>query len=332
MPFITLAGGPYPNRPIFFLSVSKSEKMRKIYLLFLFTAMHLVNAKSQNDVQFTQFMFNKIGYNPAFAGSDKVLTVNAIYRHQWSGVEGAPRTLNAHIHTPFAKNRCGIGLSLTSDQIGMFNTTFVELSYAYKIPFGRNTLSIGVNGRVEHGQIDWTKANSLDQVDALIQNAESSVTTPNFGFGAVYGGERFFAGVSLNQLLNNSYFQHIDLPEERELNMRTIYLMGGAVFNLGQKVEFQPVLLASYNRNAPFDLDINLGFTFVDAFFAGLSYRLDDSADLLLAYQITKQFRLGAAYDFTISELSQGTSGSFEIMMQYRFIFDDLGIRNLRFF
>lgn len=306
--------------------------MRKIYPVFLFVLLNLFEAVAQNDVQFTHFMFNKIGYNPAFSGADKALVTNAIYRHQWSGIEGAPRTLNVHAHTPFAKDRCGIGLSLTSDQIGMFNTIFVELSYAYRLPIGKNRLNIGFNGRVEHGQIDWTKANSLDQVDAIIQNAESSATLPNFGFGAVFQGEMFFAGASINQLLNNSYYQSINLPEERDLNMRTIYLMGGAVFNLSRQVEFQPILLASYNRNAPFDLDINLGFSFFRSLFTGISYRLSDSADLLVAYQISKQFRLGAAYDFTLSELSQKTTGSFEIMAQYRFIYDDLGIRNLRFF
>ena len=194
-------------------------------------------------------------------------------------------------------------------------------------------ISIGKAYAQNEGYESITSSNLLKTVDTLCSKDFNGRLPGSEGYNkaADFAAEKF-TEAGLIPYFNNSYFQYIDLPDQRDLNMRTMYLMGGAIFSLNDHIEFQPVLLASYNRNAPFDLDINLGFSFFDALFAGLTYRLDDSADLLVAYQITKQFRLGAAYDFTMSELSQKTTGSFEIMAQYRFMYDDLGIRNLRFF
>jgi type IX secretion system PorP/SprF family membrane protein len=291
-----------------------------------------VSASSQNDVQYTHFMFNKMGYNAGFAGNNGALTLGGIYRYQWFKVDGAPRTLNVHAHMPFAKDRCGIGLSLTADQIGLFKTTSVELSYAYRLPVGKSTLSLGLSGRLDHGRIDWEAAQGIDPNDGLLPNDKNPVFAPNFGVGAVLSGERYFVGASINQLLNNTYFQYADLANENDFKYRTIYLMGGLDLPLSAKVRFQPSVLASHNARAPFDLDVNAGFVFMDALYAGVSYRLEDSWDLLVGYQITKQLRIGAAYDFTSSDLNTKTAGSVECLLQYTFRYDDMRIKNLRFF
>lgn len=289
-------------------------------------------AYGQNDVQFTHFMFNKMGYNPSFAGFDEALTVGAIYREQWLNIEGAPRTINAHAHTPFANSRNGIGLSLTSDQIGMFQTNAVDLAYAYRMPFGKNKLSIGINGRLEHAVANWNLAEGVDPGDVMLPGNEQTIILPNFGVGFNYASDNYYFGASVAQLLNNSYYQFSDVPNENDMMMRTLYLMGGAEFGISKNVKFVPTALVSYNPNAPVDFDLNLGFLFMERFYAALNYRLSDSFDLMLMYQLTPQFRMGAAYDFTVSELAGKTPGSFEFMGSYTFDFEDENIRNIRFF
>jgi len=246
---------------------------------------------AQNDVQFTQFMFNKLGYNPAFAGSDDALTIGGIFREQWVNVEGAPQTLRAHAHTPFFKNKCGIGIALTSDKIGMMQTNALDLSYSYRMPIGKNKLSFGLSGR-----------------------------------------NHFYVGVSVPQLMNNSNFQYSDLPNNNDMAMRTTYLMAGTEFTLSSKVKLLPTALVSYNPNAPVDVDANLGLMWMNALYTGVSYRLNDSFDFLVMYQVTQQMRLGAAYDFTTSAIKDKTPGSFELMASYTFNYDTDDIKNLRFF
>lgn len=306
--------------------------MKSYKFLIIFCLMS-IGAFAQNDVQFTHFMFNKMGYNPAFAGSNEAMTLGAIYREQWVNIEGAPRSINAHAHTPFFNDRAGIGLSLTSDKIGLMSTNAVELSYAYRMKMGdEQTLAIGMSGRLEHANADWSLAKGIDPQDAMLPFGETNVILPNFGLGVVYSGADYYFGASIPQLLNNSAYQNADVPAESDFDMRTLYLMGGAEFELTSKIKFLPTALVSYNRNAPVDLDLNAGFSFMDLIYAGVSYRLEDSFDVLFQFQMTKQFRIGAAYDFTVSGLQGKTSGSFEFMGSYVFNYDKEKIRNLRFF
>ncbi len=304
-----------------------------LFLVLIGMCLAINQSNAQNDPQYTQFMFNKVGYNPAFAGNDQILKVATIYRKQWNGIEGAPTTMNLHAHMPFAKDRCGAGLSITSERIGYYNTTFAELSYAYRIPIGDNYLSIGLNGRMERGVSDQTQATVNDINDNLLITTEPSETfAPNFGVGFLFSGNKFFVGFSRPQMLNNGSYQNIELDDVKGYRLKTNYLMGGITLPISSKIKFQPTFLISYLPNAPTGIDVNAGFTFFDALFAGLSYRLEDSADILVGYQISKQLRLGAAYDFTLSELNQYTSGSFEFTLQYLFDFDEGGVQNIRFF
>ena len=305
--------------------------MKSINILIIFCAMS-IGLSAQNDVQFTHFMFNKLGYNPAFAGYDDALTVGAIYREQWVNLEGAPRTMRAQVHTPFAGGRNGIGLSLTSDKIGWMNTNSIDLSYAYRIPFGKYKLSLGVSGRLDNATADWTSAKGYDPIDGALPVGETTMNLPNFGAGVTFSGEHFYVSASIPQFMNNPNFQFSDLPDEKDFAMRTTYLMGGAEFSVAKNVKFMPTLLASYNPNAPFDLDANLGFLFMNTFYTGVTYRLDDSFDFLLMYQLTPQWKVGGAYDFTTSGLRDKTPGSFEFMTSYTFDYTKEAIRNLRFF
>ncbi|MCB0663227.1 MAG: type IX secretion system membrane protein PorP/SprF, partial [Saprospiraceae bacterium] len=228
--------------------------------------------------------------------------------------------------------RSGIGLSLTSDKIGLAQTNFVDLYYAYRIPLGKSTLAMGLNGRLEHGTLNLDRAQGNDPGDQVLPLQDESVFLPNFGAGIQISNDKYYVGLSMNQLLNNQYYVSSNTYQSGDFRMKTLYLMAGYKIALSDKVDFQPAFLASRNPSAPFDLDLHAGFIFMDLIYTGITYRLEDSFDLLFMYQLTPQFRIGAAYDFIVSDLSDQTPGSFEFFAQYNFTFGHQQVKHIRYF
>ncbi len=289
-----------------------------------------LGANAQNDVHNTQFAFNKLAYNPAYAGSHDVLTSTAIYRNQWSGVEGAPKTLSLSGHAPLLNQRCGIGLNLTHDQLGIMNSTYVDLSYAYKVPLTNEmVLSMAVSGRIGNITSDWSEAKIVDNGDGLVPLQRESLLVRNFGAGAYLHTKRFYAGISMPGILKASLYSK---DYQSEKSMQTMYMMSGYVMNLSRNVKFKPSILLSFNPSAPTALDLNANFLFLETLWLGASYRIGDSIDGIVMYQFSKQLKAGLALDFTITELQKYSNGNFELLMEYGFSFDNNKINNLRYF
>ena len=286
----------------------------------------------QLDVQYSQFMFNKLVFNPAVAGSKEVPVIQGVYRYQWEGIEGAPRTFDVNFHTPFMKKRGGLGLSITGDKIGIVQSYFVDLSYAYRVALNKeSTLSIGLRYRQEFTRVDWTSVTTIDVDDQAIPNNRYSLTEPNFGIGLYYQNKDYFVGLSSPTILKNNLFEGLGTSSSTEAR-RTVYLMGGFATELSEHVTFKPTAMLSMNTHAPFELDLNASFLFMSAIWVGASYRLGDSVDALIGYQFNDRFRIAASYDFTLTELNAYTSGSAEIMIEYCFAKNRSRLYNLRFF
>lgn len=302
--------------------------MKKIYFIISFVLIGLF-ANGQNAPQYSAFMFNKLAYNPAYAGSREVLTIGADYRNQWTGIEGAPKTAGIYVHTPFFKQRAGAGLSIVSDKIGMMNFNYVNLSYNYKLSLSNGaTLALGLMGRLEHGSIDWSKANPVDMSDRLVQATSTSKVQPNFGLGAYYSKENYYIGVSVPQMMKNTLYSNLG----GRVTNRNYYLMGGVVIPLNGNVKFKPSTLVSYNENTAFEMELNANFIFMNAFWVGGSYRLGDSFDAVVAYQINRQIKVAAVADFTLTELRDYSKGSFEFLVEYSFLYGDTKLKNIRYF
>ena len=288
---------------------------------------------AQYDVQYSQFFFNKLAFNPAYAGSRDALTLGAVYRHQWSGIDGAPRTASAYVHMPFMKNRQGAGLSLTSDKIGIINLMYADISYAYRIPLGaKSTLGLGLSGRFEYGQINWEEAQINDFGDTSVPAAGENFTTPNFGAGIFYSNPNFYIGFSVPQLLKNGLFNSEFYNGRSGSDVRTYYLMSGFTAKLNSNVWFRPNAMLSYNPNAPLELDLNASFLLMQSLWIGASWRLDDSIDGIIQYQFSPQFKAGVAMDFTTSELQKYTNGTLEFLVEYTFWYGNDKLQHLRFF
>lgn len=303
--------------------------MRILFYIFLLLAF-AGDTMAQSDVQFTHFTFSKLAYNPGYTGSKGAFDALALYRNQWSGIEGAPTTMHLNAHTPFAGKRNALGFAVTADQVGKVNTNALDLSYAYRIKISETSkLSLGLSGRMEQVRIRWSEADPLDLGDHHIPQGDETAFAPNFGAGAYFSGKNYYAGLSVPRLLKNALY--LD-RSEKTTNPLTTYFMGGFAVRLNRQLQLLPSVLVSYNTAAPVDVDLNANLIFMKSFWIGGSYRLGDSFDALAGMDLGNGLRLGAGLDFTTSELNKLTNGSWEVMLGYTFKCKSCEVNHLRFF
>jgi type IX secretion system PorP/SprF family membrane protein len=306
--------------------------MKKLLLIaVLFSSFSSLLA--QQDAHYTNFMFNKLALNPAYAGSREAGSLMALYRNQWVGMEGAPNTQTLTFHTPMWKEKVGLGIMLERDALTFFQNYKASMAYTYRFKLGPGKLGIGVQGSVKNVRVNWDMARPLQLNDAGIPLYNANKFVPNFGAGLYYHTKNWYAGLSMPSLLNNSLDfggNPGDLFVARE--RRHLFGMGGVVLPISSKVKINPNVLLKYVENSPFDMDLNLSFIFVDKLTIGATYRMGDSFDALLHWNLTPQLRLGVGYDYTLSELQQYNSGSFEVLLGYDFIYRNSSLENPRFF
>ena len=308
--------------------------MKKIIYTTAFLLFGL-SLTAQNDVQYTHYVFNKLAYNPAYAGSGGVPVITAIYRNQWLGLENAPTTGTINYHTPMQCGRGGIGVGFTADKAAIFNSNRLDGAYSYKFNVSeKGLLSLGLGAQLEFGRADYRSTNPLDAGDQTIfgANEEYNKTRLNFGAGIYYEhNNNFYVGLSVPQLLNTSYFQDVNISGDIG-DFHTYYLMTGFIADLSSNVKLMPGAMISYHNNAPFELDVNANLIFMDKFWLGLNYRIGDAISGLVQYQLSKQLRAGFAYDFTTSELKNHSNGTIEFLLTYAFSNFSSKISNLRYF
>ncbi len=305
--------------------------MKKIYII-LFAALMVTamtqRAAAQQQVMFTQYMFNGLAVNPAYAGHAGALSITALTRHQWVGIDGAPNTQTLSIHSPIKKNKIGVGALVYRDQIGLTNETGIIGSYAYRIDFGKGTLSMGMQFGISDYRNDQGNAYQGSNVTTdPYQNARA--TKPNVGSGFFYSTERFYLGVSSPFLLNNK----IETSEGDAVEqVRHLYAMSGFVVDLNRSLKLKPSVLLKAVAGAPLEMDFNANLLIDEKVWVGLSYRSFDSIDLLLELQLNSKLRLGYAFDYSVTDLNKVNSGSHELMLNYILTFSRSRVITPRYF
>jgi len=297
------------------------------YLLLVVVLCSLSTINAQQDAQFTQFMFNKLTFNPAYAGSTLAPCLSAIHRQQWVGLEGAPVTSAASFNTSLAKDRVGMGLTFIHDQIGPTRDWSARLAYSYKIPLDNGNLSIGLQGNFRQYRVVWNDARLTHTGDNSVTMAESSRILPNAGLGVYYENPDFYVGISMPHILENDLDLLEDVVSTDVLSLESQHLFGmaGVLIDINETVKLKPAVMVKYVNNAPLDIDLNLTAILKEDLWVGLSYRFGgsdvqgfgESVDLFVQYQLTNALRLGAAYDFTLSELQNSSSGTYEFYVSY---------------
>ena len=301
----------------------------KIFYPALFSLLLAATLSAQQEEQFTQFMYYKLGFNPAVAGSEGTAVISGLVRSQWLGLEGAPETQLLTFNMPLLNERIGLGGTLTRQKIGLSENYEMNAVYAYRIEMGRGILAGGIQGSVRLIRTNYNRAEAIQPVetDAAIPVGFQSKYVPNFGAGIYYHhqADRFYLGFSIPRFLQNN----IDLADSEGIVTREIrhyYFMGGMVLPLGDGVDMRPQVLLKYVKGAPFDADINVNFEF-GKFSTGLSYRiggsksssLGESVSLLLGLDLSDYFLFGLSYDLTLSDLRSYNNGSVEGVLRYRF-------------
>lgn len=302
--------------------------MRKLVLVLLFCS---VASFAQQDAQFTQYMYNTISINPAYAGSRGALSVLGLYRTQWVGLDGAPETSSLSVNTPVGNN-VGLGVSLVNDKIGPTNENNISADFSYSIPISATAkLSFGIKGSANLFKLDPTKLTPEDQGDPQFQDFKNKFS-PNVGAGIYWHSDKGYVGLSVpNFIETNRYDDNETAIFKEQINY---YLIAGYVFNLDryEQIKFKPAVLAKMVEGSPLQVDASANFMFNDKFVIGVSYRWSAAVSALAGFQITDGLYLGYAYDRETTKLVNYNSGSHEIFLRFEFLNKYSRITSPRFF
>lgn len=306
--------------------------MKRILYLLLLSGFSVVSNAQQHPL-FSHYMFNGLFINPAYAGSKEFVSTTFIARKQWTGFDGAPNSQIASLHAPLNNQKVGLGAVISNDKIGITNQTDFYGSYAYHIPMDNGKLSLGLNGGFSYFKSQFSELTVWDTDDPVYETNSLSNILPNFGAGIYYYSTKFYAGLSVPQLISYDPEQplHVELEKVHKVS-RHYYLTSGMIIKTAGELKFRPSFLIKYSDNAPIQYDVNLNVLISDIIWVGASYRSSDAITAILEYQVNKKLRVGYSYDYTLSELSNYTSGSHEIVIGYDFGFNVLKMKTPRYF
>lgn len=298
-------------------------------------------ALAQQDVQYTQFMYDKLTFNPAYAGAKGFPAVSAIARQQWAGFEGAPLSQAISAHGPLIRKRVGLGLRLQNDVIGPTRATSLGLAYAYHVPVGRATfVSVGLDASAMQYRIDWRELYGADEEAGGDRDDAGSRVFGNVGVGALLYADKFYVGLSAPRVLENRLSDLDDGTPTGGKEARHAYLMAGYDLAVGADLSLRPAVNVKYAAGAPLDADLNATLVWRELLGLGVSYRTGgaltesrgESLDGLLSVMPNHRLTLGFAYDYPLTEVGDYTSGSFEVMAGYVLAPRTDNVRNPRYF
>ncbi|WCO03059.1 PorP/SprF family type IX secretion system membrane protein [Psychroserpens ponticola] len=280
--------------------------------------------------QFTQYMYNTIAINPAYAGSRETLSVVGLHRSQWVGLEGGPTTQTLSVHTPLRNENVGLGLSFINDELGFQNFSYLYGDFSYTIRVTESSeLAFGIKAGFTSFSLDPAFQQSQSN-DPVIFGFEDR-WKPNIGTGVYWHSNKWYVGLSAPRILNTDYTGD---EEFESLERISYYITGGYVFDLGENTKFKPATLLKATNGAPLSFDLTANFLFYEKFWVGGSYRINELAQAIggiADFQVSKQLRIGYAYEYPLSELSAYTSGTHEVLLMFE-IFKSKRIKSPRYF
>jgi type IX secretion system PorP/SprF family membrane protein len=314
------------------------KTLRNTILLML--ALWGAASQAQQDAQYTQYMYNTLSVNPAYAGSRGQLSLAALYRSQWAGLDGAPETFTLNFHSPIRDSRIGYGVSVVHDNIGdgVVQETYLDAAVSYTIDVSQSAkLSFGLKAGGSLLSLDFSGLLNFDQEPVDQENIDNQFA-PNFGVGVYYHTDRFYAGLSAPNLLETEYFDN-DAQDSNEIQFLSterinLYFITGYVFDLNYNLKLKPALLTKAVSGAPLQVDVSATFLYNEKFSFGAAYRWDAAVSGLIGFQLSEQLMLGLAYDRETTALggTQFNDGTFEIFLRWELVKTFQGMISPRFF
>jgi len=307
--------------------------MKRIIIIIVLLVLGFKNSNAQQLPQFTQYMYNTIAINPAYAGSRDALSIVGLNRNQWAGFDGGPQTQTLSIHSPLRNEKIGLGLSLMNDKAGYENFTYVYADFSYTLRASENVdVSFGLKGGFSYYKLseelyNLTEVNQDPYFDERLNRWNS-----NFGAGILFHSNLWYLGLSVPKLINHDVNNNTEFASLETVHY---YAIGGYVFDLSKSVKLKPSFMVKYTKGAPLSTDVTANFLFNEKFWLGGSYRINgEQRDFgaLVDFQVSDQFRIGYTYEIPTGEIRPYTSGSHEILLMYEFKFNKEKMKSPRYF
>lgn len=300
-----------------------------LYIVILFSSLGIF---AQQDPQYTQYMYNMVNVNPAYAGNRGVTSVFLLHRAQWVGLDGAPVTNAFSIHKPVGAKGIGLGLSFVNDRIGVSDENNIAVDFSYTIRTSEDyKLSFGLKAAAHLFSVDYTKLNRLDSDDPTHQFNIDNRLSPNIGAGIYLHSERTYFGISVPNFLETTHF---DSNNSSSLSKERLhyYIVAGTVFDLSSELKFKPAAMLKAVSGSPMQVDVSANFMLYDKFVTGIAYRWDAAVTAMVGFQVTNKLHIGYSYDAETTKLANYNSGSHEIFLRFEFLNKMRNVESPRFF
>lgn len=291
-------------------------------------------AHAQQEPMISEYMFNGLFLNPAYAGSHPYTSATLLHRAQWVGIKGAPQTSLVGIDGPLLGDKMGLGFTLSNDVIGVSHETEIAANYAYRIRLGDGShLAFGLKAGISLYSATLSDLTYWDSQDVIYQNNIRNAAVGKFGFGVYWSNERSFVGLSVPTIYAADGALTSGLPDAPSHYFTQYYFLNaGHVFALNEDFDLKPSILLKYQPKAPPEVDLNCNVLYKKRFWLGVGYRTGDAFVAMMEFQINPMFRIGYSYDATTSQLRGYNSGSHEVMLGIDLGKEPIAIKNPRFF
>ncbi|MFY0712439.1 type IX secretion system membrane protein PorP/SprF [Seonamhaeicola sp. NFXS20] len=276
---------------------------------------------AQQDPQFTQYMYNMSVINPAYATAEEgILNLGGLYRTQWVGIEGAPKTGTFFAHTPI-NDKIEMGISFTNDDIGdVVSENNIYADFAYVLPVGvESKISFGLKAGLTmfDTNFDGFVLQSGGTNTDVAFNENINKAFPNLGIGAFFFANNYYLGLSAPNMLSTKHLEEENGVKVTGVQNVHYFFTGGYVFNINQNIKLKPAFMGRVVKGAPMALDVTANVLINEKLEAGLGYRLGDAMSALVNFRVTPDLRIGYAYDYTTTNLGDFNSGSHEIFILF---------------
>ncbi len=291
-------------------------KISRTFLLILFAGIFCIadEAYAQQDSQFTQYMYNTQSINPAYAGTRDALSVFGLYRNQWVGIDGAPKTLSFSINSPVGQQGVGVGLGFESDKIGAASESRITADFSYTLAMTEDVkFSFGLKGGLSLLDLDPSKLSMFDPQDFDI--AQNNYASPIIGAGFYLHTEKWYLGISSPNFLETEHYDDVVVSTATEKTH--LYFVGGYVFDVNHDLQLKPSVMVKAVSGAPMAVDVSLNAWLYKRINFGAAYRFDAAVSAMAGFQINKNILIGYAYDYSTTELGRYNDGSHEIFLRF---------------